>query len=668
MARRSFYLHIMIDALLIAITEITRPWPMFLMVIGIFGSSFFAALPGIGVLLLITIVLPFAITLDPYPAIAFLLGIGAVSNTANTFPSVLIAVPGSAGSQATIVDGFPMAQKGEAKRAFGAAFIASPLGGIFGAAVLLLSLPILKPLVLSFGSPEFLMLVIWGLSAVGVLSGNAPIKGLIAAIIGVFISTVGMDNKTGIERFAFGGEYLAEGISLILVGIGLFAVPEMIALSVRRSSIAQTEGLGHGLVRGMLDVFKNWWLVIRCSVIGVWVGVLPGLGSSVADWFAYAHAVQTEKNPEKFGKGDVRGVIAPESSNNAKEGGALIPTIAFGIPGSTSLALMLVAFISVGITPGSAMLTEQLPYTMAMIVVLVVANIIAAGLAIGAAGQFAKLSLMPFYIIVPMTLILCVSASYAAHYVWWDILTFLCFSVLGYLMKLLDWPRPPLLVAVVLGCQLESYLWLSNARYGWDWLFEPGVIAILLLVILTLVVPIIRNRKRKGQAATEDNTSLNANHRWADVLFILFLAVLFLGAAYISTDWIFRAALIIYFLAGIGIPLGFLQIYFHLRIIFSAMPNLEASTGAQEHSNTLLKTIEAFLWLFGLAGGVWLVGFHIAVGLFAILFVRKYQGTWKEALIITGLSEIFVFTVFDVLLKVFWPTPALFQPLGIDWF
>jgi TctA family transporter len=530
----------MIDALLIAISEIAKPWPMFLMLMGILGSSFFAALPGIGVLLLITIVIPYGITLDPYPAIALMLGMGAVSNTANTFPSVLIAVPGSAGSQATIVDGFPMAQKGEAKRAFGAAFIASPVGGIFGAVVLLLSLPILRPLVLAFRSPEFLMLVIWGLSAVGVLAGRAPLKGLIAAIVGVLVSTIGMDNKTGIERFAFGGEYLVDGISLILVGLGIFAVPEMIALAVRRSSIAETEGLGSGLVQGMKDVFVNWWLVIRCSVIGVWVGVLPGLGGSVADWFAYAHAVQTEKNPENFGKGDVRGVIAPEASNNAKEGGALIPTIAFGIPGSTSYALMLVVFISVGITPGSAMLTDQLPYTMAMIVVLVISNIIAAGLAIGAAGQFAKLSLMPFYVIVPMTLILCVSAAYAAHFVWWDILTFLGFSVLGYVMKLFDWPRPPLLVAVVLGSQLEGYLWLSNARYGWRWLLEPGVLAIMALVILTLVLPIIKRLRHGQPAGGEPIVALTHWHRLGDIVFLVAIMAVLAAAADIGTEWVLR--------------------------------------------------------------------------------------------------------------------------------
>ena len=660
----------MLDALLIAISEILKPWPLTLMAVGILGSSFFAALPGIGVLLLITIVLPFAITLDPYPAIAFLLGIGAVSNTANTFPSVLIAVPGSAGSQATIVDGFPMAQKGEAKRAFGAAFVASPLGGIFGAAVLLLSLPILKPLVLSFGSPEFLMLVIWGLSAVGVLSGSAPIKGLIAAIIGVFISTIGMDNKTGVERFSFGGEYLVDGISLILVGLGLFAVPEMIGLARRRTSIAETEGLGHGLLEGIKDVFRNKWLAIRCSVIGVWVGVLPGLGSSVADWFAYAHAVQTEKNPEKFGKGDVRGVIAPESANNAKEGGALIPTIAFGIPGSTSLALILIAFISVGITPGSAMLTDQLPYTMAMIFVLVIANIFAAGLAIGAAGQFAKLSLMPFYIIVPMTLVLCVSAAYAAHFVWWDILTFLVFSVLGYLMKILDWPRPPLLVAVVLGGQLETYLWLSNARYGWDWLMGPGGVAILVLIILTLLMPVIRKKRRKKNAPTsaDEELVLSKTDRLWDSCFIVVIGIVLTAAAYVSTDWVLRGAIVIYFLAGVGVPLGILQMVLHWRWFTAFGPEVENSGVAKTSLEGIVRSLQAFAWLFGLAAGVWFVGFHIAAGVFVVLFIKHYDGKWIEALVIFVLSEIFIVAVFDLLLNVFWPTPALFELMGIDWF
>ncbi len=246
----------MLDAAYQGLLGILEPQAMLLMVGGVLLSSVFAALPGVGVLLILTVVLPFSLTMSPYHAIAFLLGMGAVSNTANTFPSVLIAVPGSAGSQATILDGYPMARKGEAKRAFGAAFMASAIGGVLGAIVLLASLPILRPLVLSFGSPEFFVLVLWGLSAIGVLSGKAPIKGLMAAILGLLIATVGVDEKTAIERFSLDTAYLWDGVNVILIGLGLFAVPELIDLAVRRTSISETENLGSGLVEGMKDV---WW-------------------------------------------------------------------------------------------------------------------------------------------------------------------------------------------------------------------------------------------------------------------------------------------------------------------------------------------------------------------------------------------------------------------------
>jgi TctA family transporter len=656
----------MLDALGVAITEMSKPWPMTLMLMGILGSSIFAALPGIGVLLLITIVLPFAVTLDPYPAIALMLGIGAVSNTANTFPSVLIAVPGSAGSQATIVDGFPMAQKGEAKRAFGAAFAASAIGGIFGALVLLGSLPILKPLVLSFGSPEFLVLVLWGLAAVGVLSGNAPLKGLLAALLGLLVSSIGMDNKTGIERFAFGGDYLADGISLVLVGLGLFAVPEMIALSVRRTSVSETSDLGHGTWQGIKDVFENWWLVIRCSVVGVWVGFLPGLGASVADWFAYAHAVQTEKNNENFGKGDVRGVIAPESSNNSKEGGALIPTIAFGIPGSTSLALMLIVFIAVGITPGSAMLTDQLSYTMAMIWVLVIANLIAAALAILAAAPFASLSLMPFYVIVPMTLVLCVSSSYASHLIWYDLITFLVFSTIGYFLKLFDWPRPPFLVAVVLGSQFEQYLWLSNARYGWTWLLQPGVLVILAIVVVTLIWPMISRHRQGKSIRGEKPEPLSRGLQIGDIIFLTLLMVVFAIAASHAMAWVVRAALVVYFIAGVGILIGIIQVVLNLRALRS--PETAPPSDPTRTVLEIRRTIEIAAWLIALAGGVYLIGFHITMAAFPFIYVRVYGGGFRPALLLSFIAEIFVIGVFDLLLAVLWPTPFLFELIGIGYF
>jgi TctA family transporter len=656
----------MTEAALQGLSAIVQPWPLFLMLAGILCSSVFAALPGVGVLLLLTIALPFAITLDPIPCIALLLGMGAISNTANTFPSVLIAVPGSAGSQATIVDGYPMARKGEAKRAFGAAFMASAMGGLFGAAVLYLSLPILTPLVLSFGSPEFLVLVIWGLSAVGVLSGKSPIKGLIAAIMGVLVATVGVDDKTAVERFDFGGTYLWDGVSIVLVGLGLFAVPEMISLAVRRSAVSDVEALGSGVLEGIKDAFRHWWLVIRCSVIGVWVGVLPGLGSTVADWFAYAHAVQTEKNPDRFGKGDVRGVIAPEASNNAKEGGALIPTIAFGIPGSTSLAIMLAAFLAVGIAPGGDMLTTNLNYTFAMIWVLVISNLIATSLSIGASPVFAKVSLLPFYMIVPVTFVLCISSSFAAHYLWADIATFLVFSIVGYFMRLYGWPRPPLLVAVVLGSQLERYLWLSQARYGWEFLTHPGVMLIALLIVATLLFPVIRNRRQKKSAAasgTQDAVDTPASRLWGS-LFTAFMAGVLLLSLVIAMGWeSLRSAMIVYWLVGIGVPLALVDIFFDLR---SGLHDRAASLGdtllSPFGSEAAHRTLGIAAWLFGLAAGVVLIGFHAGIAIFTIAYVRKYGGSWRAAIGLTLFGEAFLITAFDYLITVLWPTPLLLRP------
>jgi TctA family transporter len=646
----------MLEAMGEALSGIFQPWPFFLMLTGIVCASVFAALPGIGSLVLIAIVLPFAVTLDPYAAIAFLLGIGAVANTANTFPSVLIAVPGSAGSQATIVDGFPMAQKGEAKRAFGAAFAASAIGGVFGAAVLFLSLPILSPLVLSFGSPEFLMLVVWGLSAVGVLSGNAPVKGLVAAAIGILVASVGVDDKTGIERFNFGGLYLLDGISIVIVGLGLFAIPEMIALAVRRTRISEVAELGAGLSEGIRDVFRHWWLVIRCSLIGVWVGILPGLGSSVADWFAYAHAKQTERNPELLGTGDVRGVIAPEASNNAKEGGALIPTIAFGIPGSASLALILVAFISVGILPGSAMLTDQLPYTLAMVWVLVIANLIAAGLALAASPLFARVCLFPFYVVVPMTLVLCLASSFTTNLAWADIWLLLLFAVVGHFMKQYGWPRPPLLVALVLGGQLERYLWLSNARYGASWLLEPSVIAIIALILITVAFPLVRKRGARNSATSRATALATRASLFGDLTLLAAFACAFAGACAVALEWPLRSNLVVLTASGVAIPLIALQAARHLKTLRAAAFEA-ASAGATEEN---ARIAEIFLWLFGFALGVYLFSFYVAVPVFVLAYVRRFRGGWITAIALGAAATGFVYLIFDVLLNAFFPASPVY--------
>jgi TctA family transporter len=648
-------------AMLDGFLGLMTPAGIALILAGTVVCSIFAAMPGIGTLLLLSMVLPYAMKLDPFLCIALLISIGAVGGTASTFSSVLIAVPGTAGSQATILDGHPMAKKGEAARAFGAAYVGSAVGGLFGGLVFVLSLPVMKPLVLSLGSPEFMMLVLWGLSAVGVLSGNAPIKGLMAAALGLGLSLIGTDARTGIERFTFEDFYLWDGIHLVLIALGIFAVPELVDLSVRRTSVSESGKIGKGQWEGAKDVFRHWWLVIRSSAMGVWVGMIPGLGSSVADWFAYAHAVQTEKNPETFGTGDVRGVLAPESANNAKEGGDLIPSILFGVPGGASMALMLGAFISVGIQPGEKMLGEQLPFLYAMLWVLIIANLIATSISMGFANSFAKLSLAPFYAIVPMTLVFCVVAAFNANYSWADLLVVGIFSVIGVFMKRHGWPRPPLLVAVVLGPQLQNYLWLTLERYdSGEWLLRPGVMLFFVIIALTVAVPVIRNRRRKARRMHMDIASEGppTNPR-SDMTMVLIYLGLVAFALIQAADWPPKAAVPVYAFAAFGGALALLQLGVSGVALRRAAGAPYVPTDEDHARNK--RMMEIVLWIAGLGAGIVIFGFTATLFLFPLLYARTYGGGWKLALGM-GISAVAILIgIFDSLIHIIWPEPLLQQ-------
>jgi TctA family transporter len=260
--------------------------------------------------------------------------------------------------------------------------------------------------------------------------------------------------------------------------------------------------LGEGFWQGARDVFSHWWLTLRASAIGIWVGFLPGLGSSVADWFAYAHAVQTEKHPENFGKGDIRGVIAAESSNNSKEAGDYIPTLAFGIPGGTSTALILTALIAVGINPGPEMLTTQLNLTFAVVWTLTIANIIAVAICLAFIKPISRMCFMPFFSLVPMILVFVFIGAFAANRSSIDLIALLGFSFLGFIMRRHGWPRSPLVLGMVLGDKMENYLWLSYGRFGFEWLTRPGVMIIAALLVLSLCYPMLQHwRDNKDHTA-----------------------------------------------------------------------------------------------------------------------------------------------------------------------
>ena len=487
----------MTQAMVDGLTLLMSTERLLFLAIGVFIGLALGAIPGLGGVVGMALLLPFTFDMDQTAAIAMLVALSAVVTTTDTIPAVLFAVPGTAGSQATILDGHPMARKGEAGRAFGAAYLASMLGGLIGAVLLGVLIPILQPIVLLFRSPELFALGLMGISMVAILSGRSPIKGIIAGGLGLVLAMVGIDHQEGILRWTFGSLYLWEGLSVVVVGLGLFALPELADMLIQGSSITNVPKQAMKGVRvGMRDVMHHWWLMVRCSFLGTWIGIIPGLGAAVVDWIAYGHAMQTCKGAvDSFGKGDVRGVIAPESANNAKQGGALVPTLAFGVPGSATMALLLGAFTIQGLQPGPEMLTKHLDLVYAMVWSTALANILATGVALFFTNQLAWVATVRIQILAPLVSVVVILAAFQTSTSMGDLIAVLSIGALGWWMKRSGWPRPPLLLGFVLGGIIERYLFISVKAYGAAWPFRPLVLIIFLITIVTLAYSLIQNRR-----------------------------------------------------------------------------------------------------------------------------------------------------------------------------
>lgn len=485
-------------------------WPTIgFLILGVFLGVWLGAVPGLSGIIGIVIVLPFTYGMDPVAALAILLAIYAVTATGDTLSAVLLGVPGTAAAAATVLDGYPLAQQGQAERAFGAAFTVSMMGGVIGGLILALSLPFIRPVITQFASPELLMLGLLGLTMVGSLSGASVLKGLSAAGLGLLFSTVGYPPASPVPRYWFNQIFLLEGLPLIAVVLGLFAIPEVMSLALRNraiSAVPRNQSEGGGTRQGIRDALRHWFLVVRCSAIGIYIGMLPGLGASIVDWVAYGHTVQSSKAPSNFGRGDIRGVIGPEAANNAVRGGALIPTVAFGIPGSASMAILLGALLIQGIRPGEQMLGEKLVITYSMVWSIILANILAAIVLLFAARQIARIAFVPGHFIVPgvMALVLMGCWLERAHLGVWGVLILVGF--LGVWMRLAGWPRAPFLLGFILGPIMESGYRLSTQAYGQtEWLTRPWVMAISALIVLTLALKLLsrfrgllRDHRRAG--------------------------------------------------------------------------------------------------------------------------------------------------------------------------
>ena len=443
-------------------------------------------LPGLGGLVGMSLVLPFIFGMDAFSGVALMIGLISVIHTADTFPSVLLGVPGSSGSQATIMDGYPMSRAGQGATALGAAFFSSLVGGVIGGISLFAIILVARPLVLALNSPALFMLVLLGLSMVAVLSRQNAILGILAGLLGMLINSIGAAPAAGTYRYSFGLNYLADGIPLPVLALGLFAIPELLSLLLTGSSVAGDGKLSGSILEGIRQAARHKWLILRSAFLGTGVGIVPGLGGTVVDWIAYGAAKQTIRDSENFGKGDIRGVIAPESANNAKEGGALVPSLLFGIPGSGTTAVLLGGLILLGIQPGPSMVSTNLDVTLSIVWTLVLGNVFAAILCLIMAGPIAKLTLIPSRVFAPFLLVILVVACYQTSRHWGDIVSLAAFGTLGWFMFKYNWPRAPMLIGFVLGTSAERYLGRSIGLFGAEWLTQPVVIGIGIVIVLTL--------------------------------------------------------------------------------------------------------------------------------------------------------------------------------------
>ncbi|HMI95821.1 MAG TPA: tripartite tricarboxylate transporter permease [Micropepsaceae bacterium] len=478
---------------------LTSPYLLGLMMIGVLVGIFMGIAPGVGGKLGLVLLIPFVYGMDPLAGAVFLLSMHAVVHTAGAVTSILIGVPGEGATAATVLDGFAMTKNGEPGRALGASFGASLAGSIAGAVFLGASLGILEPVILSFSPAEFFLLAILGITFIATLSGKSVIKGLVVGLFGLMISFVGLDPSTGSERFTGGQLFLWDGVDIITAILAMFAIPEMISLGVTRQTYASdaptTQHIRYDQVRqGLWDVVRHRWLVLRVSLLVAAIGVIPGLGGDAASWIAYGHTVQSSKHPERFGKGEVAGVIGAETGTCAKEGGSLLPTLFFGVPGSSGMAIMLGAFLMLGLQPGPAMLTEHLNIVWSLIWSLMVANIICVAILLAAAPWISRLAYVKTSLMVPIVLLFAILGSYLGHNAWQNLVLIIFLGGLGYLLKRHDWPRAPFVIGVILGKIAEDSLLKAMAIWGYSFFLRPISLVLIAMIIGSIVFYIWRQR------------------------------------------------------------------------------------------------------------------------------------------------------------------------------
>lgn len=495
------------DAVGAMFSVLADPYLLGLILITTIGGVILGALPGLGATTGAALLLPFTLTMEPVAAIAVLTTIYVSATFAGAITAILINTPGTPAAAATCLDGFPLAQRGEAGRALGIAVVASTIGGVFSVIVLAIAAPMLARVAYEFRPPEYFALTVFGLSMLASISSGGAIRNLMGGLFGVWLATIGADAITGVERFMFGNYELYEGLNFIPVLVGMFALSELLVQSRRLNEVVETISMKAVKLPTMADYKKIWRAVLRSCGIGTFIGVLPAEGATVASMIGYSEAKRWSRTPEEFGKGAVEGIAGAEAANNSATGGAMVPTMVLGIPGSGTTAVILVGLMVHGLRPGPHLFTEQIDKVYAIFGTMLVANVLFFFLGLWGAKLFARVTLIPRNILWPVVFAFSIVGSYSLAQSMLDVYICLVFGVIGYLFRRFGFALAPVAIGLILGEMVETNLQNSLKMFDGDWtqiLMQPLAAVFLVLAVLGITQPYIFSwfkRRKDGRVA-----------------------------------------------------------------------------------------------------------------------------------------------------------------------
>lgn len=481
-----------------------NPYSLLLNFLGVLIGIIFGAIPGLSGTLGIILFLPMTRSIDLLNSLIFLVGIFTGGEFGGSISAILIGTPGTNSAVCTMLEGYPMAKKGHARKALMMALVASTIGGLLSAFSLLFLAPVLAEYTLEFGAPEFFAIAVFGLSIIASVSGKSIEKGLFAGAVGIVLSLFGMDPLSGSSRFTFGNLTLYRGLELVALLTGLFAVSsiiEKVGAVFKRDIEMQEEMKLHKKDKLTLrEVLKCKWDILQGSIVGIIIGIIPGIGTGVASFLSYDMSKRFSKEPEKYGTGCLEGIAAVESSNNGVTAASLIPLLTLGLPGSPSAAVLVGAFTMNGLSVGPLLFREYGPLLYTLMVAIVIGNVIMWIEGMTLSGFMAKITKVPNDVLVPMLMVVCAAGAFSVNNSGFDMMLFIVAGIIGYFLSLIKVPLVPIVIGFVLGSTMESNLrkGLVMTQYDvWAFVTRPITFTILLVTVAFLIFSIVKEQLRK---------------------------------------------------------------------------------------------------------------------------------------------------------------------------